>query len=132
MKQVRHYNFELYICSLEFCLAKDFNDVDIHQYENYQIPLVAPNCQLRQLLDSTDSLSTKEDLLMRLKHRLITLSAAKLGFKKVFVGNSATQLAGKLLSAVAKGRGSQIADDIVSVSCKQNKCNILLILKFIK
>lgn len=80
--------------------------------------------QLKELFTSTQSLTSQEDLLFQLKHRLLTSVALKLGFKKVFVGSSSSRLAGQLLAAVGEGRGSQIARLVVSNSdCRAIICH---------
>ena len=53
---------------------------------------------------------------MRLKLRLINMSAVQLKQQKIFLGPSANRLAGQLLTAVSEGRGAQISDEIVSLN----------------
>lgn len=108
--------FDIYICGLEYSLVSDINQLNLQLncYENspsdYEI-------QLQKLLSSVQSLTAKEDLIMRLKQRLITMLAVKLNHPKVFLGPNATRLSSQLLSAVAQGRGAQIAQEIVSTCC---------------
>jgi hypothetical protein len=81
---------------------------------SYQIEPSIYESQLEMLFGSVKSLTAKEDLLIRLKQRLITLLATRLNHAKVFLGPNATRLAGQLLSAIGQGRGAQIAHEIVS------------------
>lgn len=104
---------DVYICSLEYSLAADFSHVK-PQMNSYEADPSDYANQLQKLFDSVKSLTAKEDLLLRLKQRLITLIATRLNYPKVFLGPSATRLAGQLLSAVGQGRGAQIAQEIVS------------------
>lgn len=102
---------DVYICSLEYSLVADISGVKL-QKNSYEVePSVYAN-QLEQLFGSVKSLTAKEDLLLRLKQRLITLLATHLNYPKVFLGPNATRLAGQLLSAVGQGRGAQIAQEI--------------------
>ena len=104
--------FDVYICSLEYSLAPDLNDVKLEK-NSYQIKSSVYESQLARLFSSVKSLTAKEDLLIRLKQRLITLLATRLNHAKVFLGPNATRLAGQLLSAFGQGRGAQIAHEIV-------------------
>lgn len=72
------------------------------------------DAELGQLFTSVRTLTAKEDLLQRLRQSLLALAATKLQYRKVFLGTSAARLASQLLTAVAHGRGAQIADEIVS------------------
>ena len=113
--------FDVYICSLEYSLAADSNQLNIH-FNCYQSEPSIYGKQLVELFSSVQSLTAKEDLLIRLKQRLITLLVHKLNHTKVFLGPNATRLAGQLLTAVGQGRGAQIAQEIVShTHFKQNK-----------
>lgn len=105
--------FDIYICGLEYSLASDSSKVKVH-FNSYETePSIYEN-QFEELFTSVQSLTAKEDLLVRLKQRLITLLALRLNCTKVFLGPNATRLAGQLLTAVSQGRGAQIAHEIVS------------------
>lgn len=105
--------FDLYTCSIELSLVSDHSQVNL-QHNGYTIQSSPLNGQLQELLDSVKCLTAKEDLLLRLKQRLINMSAIQLKQHKIFLGPSATRLAGQLLTAVAQGRGAQISDEIVN------------------
>ncbi|XP_046441689.1 cytoplasmic tRNA 2-thiolation protein 2-B-like isoform X2 [Daphnia pulex] len=111
LEQAKKNGFDVYICSLEYCLAPDLNDLKL-EMNSYQIESSIYESQLETLFGSVKSLTAKEDLLIRLKQRLITLLATRLNHAKVFLGPNATRLAGQLLSAIGQGRGAQIAHEI--------------------
>ena len=104
--------FDIYTCGIELSLVSDPSQVTL-QHNDYNIQTSPLSGQLQQLLDSVKCLTAKEDLLLRLKQRLIIMSAIQLKQHKIFLGPSATRLAGQLLTAVAQGRGAQISDEIV-------------------
>jgi len=116
--------FDIYTCSIELSLVSEPSQV-ILQHNAYKIQLSPLSGQLQELLASVKCLTAKEDLLLRLKQRLINMSAIQLKQHKIFLGPSATRLAGQLLTAVAQGRGAQISDEIVSL---YSFCNFVLIL----
>lgn len=107
--------FDIYTCGLELSLVSDASQVTL-QHNNYKIQASAWNEQLNKLLDSVKCLTAKEDLLLRLKLRLINMSAVQLKQQKIFLGPSANRLAAQLLTAVSEGRGAQISDEIVSLN----------------
>lgn len=123
LEYARSSGFDIYICGLEFSLAPDSNQVKL-QFNSYEVVPSIYDSQLQRLFSSVQSLTAKEDLLIRLKQRLITLLAIRLNHSKIFLGPNATRLSGQLLSAVGQGRGAQIAQEIVSnlMKCLRNAC----------
>lgn len=122
LEYAQNSGFDIYICGLEFSLAPDFNQVKL-QFNSYEVSPSSFDSQLYRLFSSVQSLTAKEDLLIRLKQRLITLIAVQLNHSKIFLGPNATRLSGQLLSAVGQGRGAQIAQEIVSDFFKSSMIN---------
>lgn len=102
---------DVYITSLEFCLVSSSDSVILHK-NNYEISKSNHDVQLKNLFDSVKNLTAKEDLLFRLKQRLINFAAQRSSHTKIFIGSTGTRLAGQLLTAMAQGRGAQIADEV--------------------
>lgn len=69
--------------------------------------------QLHDLLRSCRSNTNREDLEDRLRMNLILQCARALGYKKVFLANSSTTTAIRILSQVAIGRGSHLPYQVV-------------------
>lgn len=112
LERAKKSGFDIYVCGLEYCLVQDAHQVEL-QLNSYQVLPSKYGNQLQRLFASVQSLTAKEDLLARLKQRLIMLLAVQLNHGKVFLGPNATRLSGQLLCAVGQGRGSQIAQEIV-------------------
>ncbi|XP_023243040.1 cytoplasmic tRNA 2-thiolation protein 2-like [Centruroides sculpturatus] len=66
---------------------------------------------LMEALDSFKSLSSKENFIKNLRYNLIMDIAKNVDCSKIFVGESATLLAIRLLSDLAQGCGANIADE---------------------
>lgn len=106
-------NVDVYFCSLSYSLARNFREIELVSNKNCPIQSTVFDEHLKDLLQSAKNLTAKEELVLRLKQRLIVSAAKKLGYQKVFLGTTASRLAGQLLAAVATGRGEQLADEIV-------------------
>lgn len=65
--------------------------------------------QLKLLLGSIKSTSGKEDFIRTLRNKLVLEVARHCGYSKVMMGNCGTQLAVRLLTDMAVGRGSHAA-----------------------
>ena len=109
-----HCSLDLYVTCLEFSLVSSAADIELLKNE-YRLTNSDNRYKLKNLFDSVENLTAKEDLLVRLKNRLINLTATRLKFTKIFLGPTATRLAGQLLTAMGQGRGAQIGDEIVSI-----------------
>lgn len=68
--------------------------------------------RIQSLFESCSSTSSKENLLLTLRRRLLVEVARKLGYKKILVGDSASRLAVRLMGNVAQGRGNTLPLDI--------------------
>lgn len=65
------------------------------------------------LFKQLQSLTAKEDLLLKLKQRLLVTVARKLNCNKLFTAEGQTSLAVKLLTSIALGRGEQLSLEVV-------------------
>lgn len=106
--QIESLGFQGYVTSLSECLNAD-SDVNVYKLDNYTCE---DNDDLNNLFDQLTNDTAKQDLLKKLRHRLIASVAKKLECGKVFLGNDATNLAVDILSNVAVGRGAQLAVDV--------------------
>lgn len=107
--------FDFHATSLGYALTGDPQTVQLFSVDSFETRSSSSyDAELGQLFTSVRTLTAKEDLLQRLRQSLLALAATKLQYRKVFLGTSAARLASQLLTAVAHGRGAQIADEIVS------------------
>ena len=107
-------NLDVYICGLENSLLPEDCQLQLQSNE-YKAQTSALVGELSKLFDSTESLSAKEDLLLRLRQRLLIRAAACLKHQKVFLGSSGTRIAARLLATFAQGRGAQIPEEVVCI-----------------
>ncbi|KAG8236612.1 hypothetical protein J437_LFUL017053 [Ladona fulva] len=68
--------------------------------------------RLRNVFDSTNSLTSKEDLLSRLRNNLLVAVAKQLDCKKIVLGETGSQLAVQLLTNISLGRGANLPLDV--------------------
>ncbi|XP_071816100.1 cytoplasmic tRNA 2-thiolation protein 2-A-like isoform X2 [Apostichopus japonicus] len=68
--------------------------------------------EFKQLLENTSSLTTKEDLIQKLRLKLLKQIAKQLGYTKIMFGDSGTRLATVLLGNLAKGHGETVHQDM--------------------
>ncbi|XP_041455707.1 cytoplasmic tRNA 2-thiolation protein 2-A-like isoform X1 [Lytechinus variegatus] len=61
--------------------------------------------RLLEILNSAKSLTAKEDLIQTLRHRLLADVAKRTGHTKIMLGDNGTNLASRVLSGMAQGRG---------------------------
>lgn len=87
-------------------------------------PLESTNLQTKydnNLLESFNSLvdvTSKEDLLTKLRQRLIVSAARKLGCTKVFLGDDMTSLSIKILENISLGRAAHLSLDVSFVDTR--------------
>ncbi|KAB7496146.1 Cytoplasmic tRNA 2-thiolation protein 2-A [Armadillidium nasatum] len=94
---------------LEVLRSSDLNKVD--NISDESLGVSERSNELQHILsESLKNQTSREDFLRQLRYKLICRCAKQLGFQKVFLGCSGTELAIQILSNVALGRGSQIAD----------------------
>lgn len=111
---VKSCNMDVYICGLENSLLPEDCKLRVQKNE-YEVGSLELNENLKKLFDSMETLSAKEDLLLRLRQRLLAQAAATLNHQKVFLGSSGTRIAARLLATFAQGRGAQIPEEVVSL-----------------
>ncbi|KAK3610327.1 hypothetical protein CHS0354_029797 [Potamilus streckersoni] len=69
--------------------------------------------KLKCLLKSLNSVSSQEDLIRTIRHKILSEVATTCGYSKVMLGSCGTRLAVTLLTDMAIGRGGQAAVDTV-------------------
>ncbi|XP_077439047.1 cytoplasmic tRNA 2-thiolation protein 2 [Vanacampus margaritifer] len=67
---------------------------------------------LQQLIDSSKTLTAKEEILSMLRQHLLVHTARCEGYSKLMFGDNCTRLAVKLLINISLGRGAQLAQDV--------------------
>ncbi|XP_033754101.1 cytoplasmic tRNA 2-thiolation protein 2-A-like [Pecten maximus] len=67
--------------------------------------------EIKSLFSSIKSLTAREDMLNRLRQRLLMEVAQVQGYSKVMTGHCGTRLAVNLLSDISQGRGAHVAMD---------------------
>lgn len=80
---------------------------DLHIQDN----LDRARVEIKSLFASIKSLTAKEDMLNRLRQRLLMEVAQVEGYSKVMTAHCGTRLAVNLLSDISQGRGAQVAMD---------------------
>lgn len=104
---LKTYQFDLHVSRIE----KVFDDDETNLVANDASLLQAVKSeveQLNQLLSLQGDESNKEEIIRRLRIKLITSIAVQLGCDIIFFGSSATKLATQLIVDVAQGKGNQI------------------------
>ncbi|XP_076449323.1 cytoplasmic tRNA 2-thiolation protein 2-like isoform X2 [Babylonia areolata] len=66
---------------------------------------------LQSMLDALPSISAKEEFIRVLRNQLLVAVARQLGWRKVVVGDTATLLSVRIMTDMAKGKGSQVSLD---------------------
>lgn len=66
---------------------------------------------LKALFSSVKTLTSKEELLYRLRCKLLAYKAKEFGYQHIFLGETSTRLSINILSNLAQGRGAQLASD---------------------
>jgi len=67
--------------------------------------------KFRNFFGSVSSLTSKEDLLLKLRYQLLAEIAAKLGCSKVLLGDTETRIAVRVLADIALGKGGELAQN---------------------
>nr|CAD7423817.1 unnamed protein product [Timema monikensis] len=112
MNQVHSFQFSFYATALSRVLCDSTEntcllnpDLSLEEEDELDLKLLA-------LFKNVTSLTSKEDLLMKLRNQLLVRVAKELKCSKVFVGESSTRLAVKILTNVALGRGAHLSLDV--------------------
>ncbi|XP_030831670.1 LOW QUALITY PROTEIN: cytoplasmic tRNA 2-thiolation protein 2 [Strongylocentrotus purpuratus] len=98
--------FSLRLSAESTLRVKDEDDVTMAMEHFSQLSIQDEASQrLQDILDSVKSLTAKEDLVKTLRHRLLADIAKQTGHTKVMLGDNGTNLASRVLSGMAQGRG---------------------------
>ncbi|XP_071442179.1 cytoplasmic tRNA 2-thiolation protein 2 isoform X2 [Hetaerina americana] len=133
-KQAEDLNFPFYTVQLSNSLnlnptsILDVNakveDIDLNENR-----IVAGDEQLTSLFCKTRTLTSKEDLLGKLRQNLLMAVAKELGCNKILLGDNGSQLAVKLIANVSIGRGAHLPWDIGFCDVRDSGVMILRPLK---
>ncbi|KAI4495419.1 hypothetical protein M0802_008633 [Mischocyttarus mexicanus] len=109
-EQTKSFGFVGYTASLEESLCEN-GIPNIYSMETPEV-IIDENEVIPNILNNLADDSAREELLRQLRHRLLILAARKLKCNKVFVADSATNIAINILSDISLGRGAQLSPDI--------------------
>lgn len=107
IEQCKKYDFDLYVAHID------------EYYSSLKIlsePNIIPQGNTETLEQMKVNVSTTicHDFIIKIKRNLFLRAADELNCKIIFTAESTTQLAKRLLTNLALGRGSQVENDIVS------------------
>ncbi|KAL0132903.1 hypothetical protein PUN28_000556 [Cardiocondyla obscurior] len=122
-EEIKGFGFNGYVVSLSQVLNKedtlDIKPIDEKlSHENKD--------QLYKILASLSDNTSKTDLIYQLRRKLLLLVAEKLKCNKIFVVDSAADIAAKVLGDVCLGRGAQLS---MQASFCDARCADIMILK---
>lgn len=103
--QTRDLGLETYAVSLSRCSS---NEVPLLPIEKYQ-PDADESQSLQELFSRLGDDTGRDELLRRLRRKVFISAARELGCVKVFLADTSTDLAVKVLGDVASGRGSHLS-----------------------
>lgn len=105
-KEIKDFGFNGYVVSLNQVLSEedalDIKPIDQDVYHKHED-------RLRAILDNLPDNTSRTDLLNQLRRRLLVSAARKLSCNKVFVADSAMDIATKALGDICLGRGAQLS-----------------------
>jgi cytoplasmic tRNA 2-thiolation protein 2 len=114
---MKTYSCEAYISSLDKVLEAS---LDAEHVFLTPLALETPHIiedesdkKLQLIVNATCSLTSKEDLVEKLRSTLLLEIAKRLKCPKIFLADVETDLAIKLLSNISLGRGAQLPLDVV-------------------
>ncbi|GLH09716.1 uncharacterized protein GBIM_14759 [Gryllus bimaculatus] len=115
-KLTKKYGIPGFITSLDRCL--DISSSHSKLCEELHESMVwhvneERELRLQSLFAQLKSLSSKEDLLLKLRHKLLFSVAEELDCSKIFVGDCATDLAVSIMANLSLGRGAQLPYEVV-------------------
>jgi cytoplasmic tRNA 2-thiolation protein 2 len=121
LESISKHGFDYYVTSI----AKSFRQSDVPFFSKNENSGAhaeeSENQKLVQALSSVTSATSKEELIRRLRIRLIVDVAVAGGFDAIFLGTSGSRLSIQLITDVAQGKGNQI--DLETV-CDFTFCNL--------
>ncbi|XP_072744813.1 cytoplasmic tRNA 2-thiolation protein 2-A [Anoplolepis gracilipes] len=106
-KEIKIFGFNGYIVSLSQILSQE-DTLDIKSIDQ-EIYHTQHKDHLHVILDNLSDNTSRTDLLNQLRRRLLISAARKLGCNKVFVADSAMDIATKVLGDICLGRGAQLS-----------------------
>lgn len=110
--QIQPLEFETFVASLAVSLDQN-NFAEIEKIQNYLILDNDKNDkQLIEFFNNLTSETSKEDLLKKLKFKVIVHAAKSLGCNKIFFADDSTSLSICILTNVSLGRGAQLSLDV--------------------
>ncbi|CAK8692592.1 unnamed protein product [Clavelina lepadiformis] len=99
--------FPYHVIKLEEVLNVDDINIEITS----GMATTSKSMMIHEIIHSSLTLTAKQELLYRLRCRLLSYKATQLGYNHVFLGETSTRLAVNILSNVALGRGFHLAQD---------------------
>ncbi|KAK0074620.1 hypothetical protein PV326_012288, partial [Microctonus aethiopoides] len=110
--QIQPLEFETFVASLAVSLDQN-NFAEIEKIQNYLILDNDKNDkQLIEFFNNLTSETSKEDLLKKLRLKVIVHAAKLLGCNKIFFADDSTSLSICILTNVSLGRGAQLSWDV--------------------
>ncbi|XP_069359826.1 cytoplasmic tRNA 2-thiolation protein 2 isoform X2 [Maniola hyperantus] len=119
MEQCKQYNFNLYVINIEDYYSTNNNILSNPNTIPKTKSKIVNNIRLNV------SPSIYHDLVIKIKRHLFLRIAKELNCKIVFTAETTTQLAKRLLSNLALGRGSQVENDIGFADQRDKSVRIL-------
>nr|XP_012218136.1 PREDICTED: cytoplasmic tRNA 2-thiolation protein 2 isoform X2 [Linepithema humile] len=123
-EEIKDYGFNGYVVSLSQVLSKEdilsIIPIDQQQINNEN------DDQLYTILANLSDETSRTDLLSQLRRRLLLSAARKLNCNKVFIADSAMDIATKVLGDICLGRGAQLS--VLANFC-DTRCTDVKILK---
>ncbi|GLH09715.1 Cytoplasmic tRNA 2-thiolation protein 2 [Gryllus bimaculatus] len=127
-KLTKKYGIPGFITSLDRCL--DISSSHSKLCEELHESMVwhvneERELRLQSLFAQLKSLSSKEDLLLKLRHKLLFSVAEELDCSKIFVGDCATDLAVSIMANLSLGRGAQLPYEVGFCDFRHGKTKLL-------
>lgn len=85
--------------------------LDLNNDQDPGLGAITSSFALKSFFDGIKTLTSKEELLYRLRCKLLAYKAHQFGYKHVFLGETSTRLAVNILANLAQGRGAHLASD---------------------
>lgn len=121
---LNNYNFPSYVSVLRtFTLPVSTDSYIYYSINNLEVN-VPNDCTVQEAFSKID-LSSKEDLLQKLRQNILVSMADTLGCSKIFTAETSGDLAIRLLSNISLGRGSQLFFDVGFCDTRDSQIRIL-------
>ena len=110
LNHLKTYNFEVYASRIETIFSDDEKNSNSITSDGSIPPVDGGLAEksVSSLLSSLKDETNKEELIKRLRNRMIISVATKVNCDVIFLASSATKLATQLITDVAQGKGNQI------------------------